>query len=322
VRFPDRETHHVYLEPEGAFTDEYYLNGISTSLPVDVQWAMVRSLPGLEAAHISRYAYAIEYDMVQPHQLAPTLAVRRWPNLFLAGQINGTSGYEEAAGQGLLAGINAARYAGNSGEGIVLGRDEAYIGVMIDDLVTKEISEPYRLFTSRAEYRLRLRQDNADLRLMGLGYELGLVAEADYRVVRELTAELATAHAQLDARRHGGHSLWELLRRLDGSYADLPNPPEVSARAMELLTTEARYEGYMQRQTAQAESLHKLDHWRIPADFDYAIKGLRFEARLKLEKRRPATLGHASRIDGVTPAEIALLQVHLKRHSEARRQSE
>jgi tRNA uridine 5-carboxymethylaminomethyl modification enzyme len=306
VRFPDREAHHVYLEPEGAFTDEYYLNGISTSLPVDVQWAMVQSLPGLEKADISRYAYAIEYDVVMPHQLDATLAVRRWPNLFLAGQINGTSGYEEAAGQGLMAGLNAARLAGELGEGVVLGRDEAY-------------TEPYRLFTSRAEYRLCLRQDNADLRLMKRGYELGLVPEADYRPVRELAEEMSRAQAELESRRHAGQTLWDLLRSPDIEYADLPGAPEVSARAAEQLTIDVRYEGYLRRQTAQAESLRKLEHWRIPPDFDYDIKGLRFEARQKLEQRRPATLGQASRIDGVTPAEISLLQVHLKRHSEAGR---
>ncbi|MBT3289334.1 MAG: tRNA uridine-5-carboxymethylaminomethyl(34) synthesis enzyme MnmG [Victivallales bacterium] len=316
VRFPDRESHHVYLEPEGAFTDEYYLNGISTSLPVDVQWAMVRSLPGLEQAHISRYAYAIEYDFVVPHQLAATLAVRRYPNLFLAGQINGTSGYEEAAGQGLMAGINAARFAGALGDGIVLGRDEAYIGVMIDDLVTKEIIEPYRLFTSRAEYRLCLRQDNADLRLMPMGHELGLVPQADIEPVRELAQEMASAQEKLQSVRHEGRLLWDLLRRHDTSYADLPGAPDVSPRAAGQLTIDARYEGYLQRQTAQADGLRKLDSWRIPPDFDYAIKGIRIEAKLKLEQRRPANLGQASRIDGVTPAEIALLQVHLKRHLE------
>ena len=317
VRFPDRESHHVYLEPEGAFTDEYYLNGISTSLPVDVQWAMVRSLPGLEQAHISRYAYAIEYDFVVPHQLAATLAVRRYPNLFLAGQINGTSGYEEAAGQGLMAGINAARFAGALGDGIVLGRDEAYIGVMIDDLVTKEIIEPYRLFTSRAEYRLCLRQDNADLRLMPMGHELGLVPQADVEPLRELAQEMASAREKLQSVRHGGRLLWDLLRRHDTSYADLPGAPDVSPRAAAQLTIDARYEGYLQRQTAQADGLRKLDSWRIPPDFDYAIKGIRIEAKLKLEQRRPANLGQASRIDGVTPAEIALLQVHLKRHLES-----
>ena len=317
VRFPDRESHHVYLEPEGAFTDEYYLNGISTSLPVDVQWAMVRSLPGLEQAHISRYAYAIEYDFVVPHQLAATLAVRRYPNLFLAGQINGTSGYEEAAGQGLMAGINAARFAGALGDGIVLGRDEAYIGVMIDDLVTKEIIEPYRLFTSRAEYRLCLRQDNADLRLMPMGHELGLVPQADIEPVRELAQEMASAQEKLQSVRHEGRLLWDLLRRHDTSYADLPGAPDVSPRAAGQLTIDARYEGYLQRQTAQADGLRKLDSWRIPPDFDYAIKGIRIEAKLKLEQRRPANLGQASRIDGVTPAEIALLQVHLKRHLES-----
>lgn len=313
VRFPARETHHVYLEPEGNFTDEYYLNGISTSLPVDVQWRLVHSLPGLENAHISRYAYAIEYDFVFPHQLERSLRLQRWPNVFLAGQINGTSGYEEAAGQGLLAGVNAALTAAGSGEFLTLGRDQAYIGVMIDDLVSKEIIEPYRLFTSRAEYRLLLRQDNADLRLAELGYRFGLVDRSFYDAVLNLSREIEESRAFLMAHRRQGRSLWDLLRRPETSYADLPDAPPVSARVAEQLEIEARYVGYTERQLAQAEGLHKLEAWRIPPSFSYDIEGLRTEARMKLEKRRPATLGQASRIDGVTPAEITLLQVHLKR---------
>lgn len=313
VRFPDREEHHIYLEPEGNFTDEYYLNGISTSLPVDVQWDMVRSLPGFRNAEISRYAYAIEYDFVFPHEIDHTLAVKRWPNLFLAGQINGTSGYEEAAGQGLLAGINAARLAGGGREAVVLGRDQAYIGVMIDDLATKEITEPYRLFTSRAEYRLLLRHDNADLRLLALGYEIGLVQREDYDRVRLLQEEIDRGRDFLRQRRHQGQTLWELLRRPEISVGNLPARPELSLRAREQLEIEAAYEGYVERQLAQAETLRRLENQRIPADFDYAIKGIRTEARLKLERQRPRTLGQAARIDGVTPAEIALLQVHLKR---------
>jgi tRNA uridine 5-carboxymethylaminomethyl modification enzyme len=314
VRFAERERHQIYLEPEGRFTDEYYLNGISTSLPVDVQWRMVRSLPGLEQAHISRYAYAIEYDRVLSHQLDRSLAVRRWPNLFLAGQINGTSGYEEAAGQGLLAGINAARAAGGVAAPLVLGRDQAYIGVMIDDLVTKDIVEPYRLFTSRAEYRLLLRQDNADLRLMRLGHELGLIGAPDLARLQTLEQEIAAGRAFLQTQRSLGHSLWEILRTPGTRYADLPGAPALPARAVEQLEIETHYEGYTERQVAQAEGLHKLEAWRIPPDFNYTIKGLRTEARLKLEKRRPQTLGQAARIDGVTPAEISLLQVHLTSH--------
>lgn len=313
VRFAQRERHQIYLEPEGHFTDEYYLNGISTSLPVDVQWRMVRSLPGLEQAHISRYAYAIEYDMVMPHQLDRSLAVRRWPNLFLAGQINGTSGYEEAAGQGLLAGINAARSAASTTEPVVLSRDEAYIGVMIDDLVTKEIVEPYRLFTSRAEYRLLLRQDNADLRLLRLGHRIGLVPQRDLARLEALEQAIAQGHEFLHSHRSQGRSLWEVLRTPGKRYRDLPDAPALPARASEQLEIEAHYEGYTERQMAQAETLHALDAWHIPASFDYAIKGIRTEARLKLEKRRPQTLSQAARIDGVTPAEISLLQVHLRR---------
>ncbi len=313
VRFPERETHQIFLEPEGAFTDEYYLNGISTSLPVDVQWKMIRSLPGLERAEISRYAYAIEYDFVFSHQTEATLAVRRWPNLFLAGQINGTSGYEEAAGQGLLAGVNAARLAAGGAAPIVLGRDQAYIGVMIDDLVTKEVVEPYRLFTSRAEYRLLLRQDNADLRLMPLGHELGLIATADFSRVRALQESIDTATRTLRTHRYEGALLWDLLRRPGARYAEIPGAPPVEARAAEQLEIAAHYEGYVERQLAQAASLRQLEEWTIPPSFSYAIKGLGTEARLKLEKMRPRHLGQAARLDGVTPAEIALLQVHLRR---------
>ncbi len=313
VRFPDRETHHIYLEPEGNFTDEYYLNGISTSLPPEVQWEMVHSLPGLEQAHISRYAYAIEYDFVFPHQIDNSLAVRALPNLFLAGQINGTSGYEEAAGQGLIAGINAVRAVRNEPP-LVLGRNQAYIGVMIDDLVTKEITEPYRLFTSRAEYRLLLRQDNADLRLMEMGYEAGLVSNKDFQAMRQLQQTISTVRRELQSARAEGATLWEILRRPGVGYYDLPNVIKQPPRVVEQLEIEAQYEGYIQRQSLQAENLNKLEVWRIPESFDYInIKGLRKEACIKLEKMRPKTLGQAARIDGVTPAEIGLLQVHLKR---------
>ena len=313
MRFPDRESHQIHLEPEGAFTGEYYLNGISTSLPPEVQWQMVRSLPGLENAHITRYAYAIEYDFVFPHQLNNGLAVRHWPNLFLAGQINGTSGYEEAAGQGLIAGINAARVADGLGELFTLGRDQAYIGVMIDDLVTKEIVEPYRLFTSRAEYRLMLRQDNADRRLMPVGHELGLISREEFDRVEKLEREIAEVREFLQSNHQQGNTLWELLRRPGTEYADLPGVPDAPPRVVEQIKIDAQYEGYVEREKAQAEKMKRLEEWRIPPDFNYnGMEGLRNEAKFKLDKVRPANLAQAARIDGVTPAEIALLQVRLR----------
>ncbi len=315
VRFPQHKTHLIHLEPEGAFTGEYYLNGISTSFPVDVQWRLVRSLPGLENANISRYAYAIEYDFVFPHQLDNRLSVRRWPNLFLAGQINGTSGYEEAAGQGLVAGVNAARTAAGDDRPFVIGRDQAYIGVMIDDLVTKDITEPYRLFTSRAEHRLCLRQDNADLRLANIGYDAGLVSAKEFRRVRDLDDEIQRVREWLQATRREGITLWEMLRRPDCEFRSLPDAPDCSERAAEQLRIEARYEGYIKRETSRAESMQRLEQVRIPQSFDYSnVTGLRNEARVKLDKVRPANLAQAARIDGVTPAEISLLQVFLKRH--------
>ena len=315
VRFPQHEAHHIFLEPEGAFTEEYYLNGISTSLPPEVQWQMIRSLPGLERAWITRYAYAIEYDFVFPHQLDGSLAVRRWPNLFLAGQINGTSGYEEAAGQGLMAGINAARCAAGNLLPVILRRDQAYIGVMIDDLVTKDIVEPYRLFTSRAEYRLSLRQDNADLRLTRLGHEIGLISAADYQQLVAFEEEIRQARQQLETRRHQGLSLLEHLRKPETHYADLHGAEPVNARVAEQLEIEARYEGYIRREFALADNLRSLEEWQLPPGFDYAgINGLGHEALLKLTKRQPATLAQAARLDGITPADIAILQIHLRRH--------
>lgn len=313
IRFPHHETHQIQIEPEGLFTDEYYLNGISTSLPPEVQWKMIRTLPGLENAHITRYAYAIEYDFIPPYQLLNTLATIRWPNLFLAGQINGTSGYEEAAGQGLIAGINAVRFIENK-EGIVLGRDEAYIGVMIDDLVTKEIIEPYRLFTSRAEYRLMLRQDNADQRLTKLGYDLGLVQWKQYKQLLDLEDEISRVRQQLQTQREKENTLWELLQRPEVTYKELPGAPIVSAKISQKLKTEAMYFGYIERQKKQAASMKRLEVWEIPQNFNYDnISGLSNECRQKLVKLRPQNLSQASRIDGVTPAEISLLQVYLRR---------
>ena len=312
MRFPHHETHQIYLEPEGAFTDEYYLNGISTSLPTDVQWKMVRSLPGLENAELSRYAYAVEYDVVMPHQLHSSLALHKWPNLFLAGQINGTTGYEEAAGQGIIGGINAARHAGGM-EPIVLGRDQAYIGVMIDDLVTKEISEPYRLFTSRAEYRLLLRQDNACRRLSALGHEIGLLPSAKFADVQLEEKQLAEAKAFLDNTRAEGNSLWMNVRKKKLTIEDIDELRQYPAEIRRQLAVAAHYEGYIEQEMKAAQKLRQLENWRIPEGFDYDMPGLRNEARLKLRKVRPDTLAQAARIDGVTPAEISLLQVHLKR---------
>ena len=313
VRFPHHETHHLFLEPEGATTGEYYLNGISTSLPVDVQREMVRSLPGLEQAVITRHAYAIEYDFVFPHQLDATLAVRRWPNLFLAGQINGTSGYEEAAAQGLVAGINAARLAAGKPP-VVIRRDQAFIGVMIDDLITKEIIEPYRLFTSRSEYRLSLRQDNADRRLLPLGHEIGLISDAEFARHQAYEAEISEQRARLHSTSHTGLPQWELLRRPEVKLAELPGGAEIAPRVAEQLELEAKYEGYIKRERKLAENFRQLEEWHVPADFDYdRIHTLCTEARLKLKKRQPRTLAQAARIDGVTPAEIALLQVYLRR---------
>jgi len=324
IRFPHHERHLIFLEPEGEFTGEYYLNGISTSLPPEVQDSMLRTLPGLENVKISRYAYAIEYDFVYPEELDRSLRVKRWSGLYHAGQINGTSGYEEAAGQGLIAGLNAARFAAGK-DAVEIGREEAYIGVMIDDLVTKEIVEPYRLFTSRAEHRLLLRQDNADFRLCAKAHELGLLGDAEYNCFVEYAEVCATAEKACRSVKHEGIHLWEILRRTEG-LIDTDKPPfpvELvgldmkllrDRRALKRLAVEAHYEGYLKREGNEVAKLRRLEAWRIPENFDYSIiKGMRNEARAKLSKLRPSSLSQAGRIDGVTPAEIALLQVHLSR---------
>ena len=315
VRFTDHPRHHIFVEPEGDCTDEYYLNGMSTSMPIDVQWQMVRSLPGCERAFISRYAYAIEYDFVFPSQIDTSLSVRRYPSLFLAGQLNGTSGYEEAAGQGLVAGVNAARFAGNLGEPLRLRRDQAYLGVMIDDLVTKEIVEPYRLFTSRAEYRLELRQDNADRRLTRLGYKVGLASREALDRVEQLERELEDARRLLATIRLDGHGVMELLSRPDFQYEAHPELPVFTPRILEQLRIDARYAGYIAQQREHAKAMLDLDAWRLPRDFNYDLPGISVEARQKLTKRQPESLGQAARIDGVTPAEIAILQVHARKQS-------
>ena len=325
VRFPDHERHLIYLEPEVEATDEYYVNGISTSLPPEVQEGMLRSIPGLEHVRILRFAYAIEYDFVEPSQLERTFAVRAWKGLYHAGQINGTSGYEEAAAQGLAAGLNAARFAAGL-DGVAFGRDEAYLGVMADDLVTKEIREPYRMFTSRAEYRLRLRQDNADLRLCRKAHELGLLAEKDFAVFTRYEARLNELEAAArGAMLPGGGTVWERLRATQGD-PDLNNLPfdpgligldltdRTDQRAVRELAVQSHYEGYLRQEEDSIRHLHGLEEWRIPDDLDYArLPGLKNETRLKLARIRPATLAQASRIDGMTPAEIGLLQVLLAR---------
>ena len=325
VRFPQHPYHLLFLEPEGADTGEYYLNGFSSSLPPEVQRKMVRTLPGLENAVISRYAYAIEYDFVLPEQTERSLRNKRWKNLFTAGQINGTSGYEEAAGQGLIAGMNAARIVCGK-EPVFPGRDRSYIGVMLDDLSTKEIVEPYRLFTSRAEYRLTLRQENADLRLCRLAHEWGLLPESKFASFLEYESLLAKWRSHSKASKvSGGKSKFDLLRDFPVD-APLPRAAELEIqlpdnrmgrRVWRELLIEARYDGYLQREQVEISRLKKLETQELPADFDYSqVRGLCNESRQKLEKIRPATLGQAGRIDGVTPADIALLQVQLKKIKE------
>lgn len=326
VRFEHHPKHLLFLEPEGEFTDEYYVNGISTSLPVDVQVQMLKTIPGLENAVLSRYAYAIEYDFVFPDQMNRSLALKNYPNVFTAGQINGTSGYEEAAGQGLIAGMNAARHAAGK-ETLELSRESSYIGVMIDDLVSKDIIEPYRLFTSRAEYRLRLRQDNADLRLCDFAYQNGLLSGDKFKIFSAYREKLVETEELMRSAKIKGKTLWELLKNLKGHYEEnTPLPfnaedlPELDIQTRQgrkiirQLAIRAHYEGYLDREESSIVKLQKLESWKIPSDFSYdGISGLRNEAKMKLKKVKPTTLAQAGRIDGVTPAEIALLQVHLTR---------
>ncbi len=326
IRFPHHETHLLHLEPEGENTGEYYINGISTSLPPDVQREMIHSIPGLENAVFTRYAYAIEYDFVFPDQIYRTFQTKSYENLFLAGQINGTSGYEEAGGQGLIAGMNASRLA--QGKTVVeLPRDLAYIGVMADDLSTKEIIEPYRLFTSRAEHRLSLRQDNADLRLCDFAYEHGLLSESDYAIFTERKKEMARVEASVRANP----KLWAMLRNYEGRIpeAGVASMPEeiqtllgekvladerLCYRVLSYILITVHYDAYLKREESHIRKLQQMESWKIPHDFDYEnLSGLKNESRAKLMKVRPTTLAQASRIDGVTPPELSLLQVHLDR---------
>ena len=318
VRFPHRKQHQLFLEPEGLDTDEIYANGIPTSLPEDVQLDLVHSIRGLEHAEFTRYGYAIEYDFVPPEQVWRSLESKLVENLFLAGQINGTSGYEEAAAQGLMAGANAVLKLRGEAP-VVLGRDEAYIGVLIDDLCTKEIREPYRMFTSRAEYRLLLRADNAEARLMPLGHRLGLVSDEDFAACQRREACIAAEVERLGTVRANGEALAHLLRRPGTTYEGLRRayPELVTAYGPEVerrIELEIKYEGYLSKQRRQVARLEGTEERRIPGDVDFkAIRGLRNEAAEKLTALRPETFGQASRIAGINPADLAVLAVALHR---------
>jgi tRNA uridine 5-carboxymethylaminomethyl modification enzyme len=338
VRFSDKPKHQIFLEPEGRTTAEYYVQGLSSSMPEEVQLQVLHSIPGLEKAKMMRTGYAIEYDVIVPTQLRPSLETKRIENLFTAGQINGTSGYEEAAAQGIMAGINAARKV-QGREPVILKRSDAYIGVLIDDLVTKGTNEPYRLLTSRAEYRLLLRHDNADLRLTPIGYEIGLISEERYRkflhkkemIERELE-RLKTVRIKPDeavqrmlaeagtAPLTNAVDAISILRRPEVTYGMLeqicPSPFVLTEEMKEQIEIQVKYEGYIEKQMAQVERLVKMENKRIPDDIDYRqIQGLASEAKEKLEKIRPISIGQASRISGVTPADISILLVYLEHYN-------
>ncbi|HHT57751.1 tRNA uridine-5-carboxymethylaminomethyl(34) synthesis enzyme MnmG [Herbinix luporum] len=337
VRFADKDRHQVFIEPEGNYTNEMYISGMSSSLPEDVQVQMYRSVPGLENANIVRNAYAIEYDCINPSQLKPTLEIKNIEGLFSAGQFNGSSGYEEAAAQGLIAGINAAmKILGR--EPLILDRSQAYIGVLIDDLITKETMEPYRMMTSRAEYRLLLRQDNADLRLTKIGYKIGLIDEERYQALLKKEESIEKEIKRLEKTVIGANSkVQELLKSLNSTplttaatLAELIRRPELNYELLESIDPERKdlpkdvieqininikYEGYILRQQRQVEQFKKMENKKIPEDIDYSkISGLRIEARQKLEKFKPISIGQASRISGVSPADISVLLVYMMQH--------
>lgn len=315
VRFADRQRHQLFLEPEGRLTREVYVGGLSTSLPRDVQDAIVRLIPGLEHAEIIRYGYAIEYDYVPPEQLWPSLETKYVAGLYLAGQINGTTGYEEAAGQGLIAGANAV-LALRGAEPLVLSRDQAYLGVMIDDLVTRGVDEPYRMFTSRAEHRLRLRHDNADRRLTPIGRRLDLVDQVRWKRLEEKEAEIVRVKRLLETTRSGEHTLARLLARPEVTWEDLiarlPELARVSGEVVGQVVADVKYAGYIDLQEADIVRQRRLAERQIPEGFDYsAVRHLRAEAREKLSRIRPVNLGQASRISGITPADLAVLALAL-----------
>lgn len=319
VRFADKDKHQIFLEPEGLDTPEIYCNGISTSTPADVQEALVHSIAGLETAKFIRYGYAVEYDYAPPEQLNLTLETKLVKNLYFAGQLNGTSGYEEAAAQGLVAGINAALKLRGKAP-FILKRSESYIGVMIDDIVTLGITEPYRMFTSRAEYRLLLRSDNADRRLMRYGYELGLIAEEPKKRLNEKESLIRQAIDLLKGRFSGGKPLTQILKRPDMDYNKLIEQtgaidglPVLPDDAREQVEIEVKYEGYIERQARHVEKFAALENKLIPENIDYdKIKHIRFETKEKFNKIRPRSLGQASRISGITPADITTLMVYLR----------